>query len=100
MEGGRCVGVVAIGGVERGNTSRGVDVGVVGKLGGRQVVSPVVVKGMCISTKDLLQSAVGSFGLSIGLGVVTRRNSRAKVELQMSLVKRGSRSEIKTRGRP
>lgn len=81
----KVVGSVSVGGIDEGRgggwveavvgeegclVSGRVDVAVISKLSDGQPGSPIIVLGGDVGAKDLLNGAVGDFGLAVSLGVV------------------------------
>jgi hypothetical protein len=62
--------VEAVVGEEGCLVSGRVDVAVISKLSDGQPGSPIIVLGGDVGAKDLLNGAVGDFGLAVSLGVV------------------------------
>ena len=70
VEGGGGERVETIVGEEGSHSSAGVDGIVVGGFGDGEVGCPIVLHGVTESAEDLLDGAVGAFGLAVGLRVV------------------------------
>ena len=72
--------VIAHKGIKRGLRSRGVGADVVGKFGGREVRSPVVLSDRGVSTEILFEFLINSFRLTIRLRVISRRKGLIDIQ--------------------